>query len=80
MKRFIVFLVGAVFVLAVLLGILLLTIAGMLIFAPNVLFKIIKTVVVAVCVIGGISLLLTAVILGVKYITLKIKENRNLSK
>lgn len=52
-------------VLSPILGILLLTIAGFLIFSPGLLLKILKYVFIALCGIGGVALLLVAINLGI---------------
>lgn len=53
------------------LGILLLVIAGVLIIRPGLLLQILKTVTIALCAAGGISLLAITVISGIKYTSLR---------
>lgn len=49
------------------LGIILLAFAGMLIFASELLFKIIRAALISLCGIGGITFLITALICAIKY-------------
>lgn len=51
----------------VILGIILLAFAGMLLFASELLFKIIKIALISLCGIGGITYLIVALICAIKY-------------
>lgn len=51
----------------VILGIILLAFAGMLLFASELLFKIIKIALISLCGIGGITYLIAALICAIKY-------------
>lgn len=63
-------------VLSAILGILLLTIAGFLIFIPGLLLKILKYILIALCGIGGVALLLVAIVLGIYVVRIKARRNK----
>ena len=63
-------------ILSAILGILLLTIAGFLIFSPGLLLKILKYILIALCGIGGVALLLVAIVLGIYLVRINPRRNK----
>ena len=63
-------------VLSAILAILLFTIARFLIFCPGLLLKILKYVLITLCGIGGVALLLVAIILGIYVMRINPRRNK----
>ncbi len=66
--------------ISVILGVLLLVVAGLLLFKPELLFTIVKTILIAACACGGILFLLTALVLGIVSVEISKDSARNNKK
>ena len=54
--------------ISIILGVILISIGGLLIFAPKVIFSIIKFLIVGLCIIGGTALIVISSVVGLIYL------------